>query len=931
MSLPVEHLVTLGLSRRGVEAWRADGLRELLPLQEKALAEHGFMHGANLLVFAPTSSGKTFVAEMAALKRLEQNRRVVYLVPTKALAEEKYREFYDRYAPQGYRVAVATRERPATDRAVFEGRYDLLVAVYEKMKAYLVARPEMLSSVALVVADEIQSLGDPGRGDTIDLLLTKIAHAPYGCQFIGLSAVLGDDASRLARALGCDLMVWRRRPLDLREGVYDHSRNVFVYREFNSGEKGEEVLAGAERDPGAEPSEPSDPSSESDLSDFRREAVFDLVEQIALDRGEQVLAFVPTRNVSRNWAHHLALRLRLPGSEAAVEEIACHEETHARDLLRETLGHGVGFHNADLPWDLRALIEDHFNSGAIRVLVSTSTLGQGVNLAGRNVVHVPAMVTTDRWTGRQAVVALSRSRFRNQGGRGARLKREEGFGRSILVASNPQECERLMRDYVEGDFENLTPQIRPEALDAHVLDLVASRVATDASALAEFFHATFSGRTLWPADSAEVRRRVADSVESLGERSLIAHAPEGRLEATGLGEVGAATGLQPTTIESVARWLREGPKAVVEDPTEALVVLAATDDGRDFPVGGAGSAETSGGWVETLRERLLRRAEGVAPSVEAILCPPGGFSRDGLLDLKKALILDAWIGPGETREIEERFQIFSGTAANLASHFAWLAEGAAAMAKALALPATVARALGDLAERLVLGCGPQGLALRVLRVQGLSRSALQTLLREGYDTIEALAEADEEALARLVPRRIAREIAHEIVRETVRETTRLSQPKRTGSARSVKKPATPRPTRGDTPPAPLSTASTESTSSTPSTPPTGGAQVLLEIDLRGPGCARLNGQDLRLPPLPLQLLAVLARSPDVGVSYADLMATVWRDAHVESQQIHAHRTRIVRAAEPILGCQAARDLIPIRRGLGLCLALPPSAIRILEK
>ncbi len=83
MPLPVEHLTAFGFPPETLEAWRRQGIERLLPLQEQALREHGFLHDRHLLVSAPTSSGKTFVAEMAAMRHLDRGRRVVYLVPTR--------------------------------------------------------------------------------------------------------------------------------------------------------------------------------------------------------------------------------------------------------------------------------------------------------------------------------------------------------------------------------------------------------------------------------------------------------------------------------------------------------------------------------------------------------------------------------------------------------------------------------------------------------------------------------------------------------------------------------------------------------------------------------------------------------------------------------------------------------------------------------
>ena len=79
-----------------VAAWKADGINYLLPIQEQALAA-GLLTGVSALVLGPTSSGKTFVGEMAAVHNVLQGIKCVYLVPFKALAEEKYQGFVAKY------------------------------------------------------------------------------------------------------------------------------------------------------------------------------------------------------------------------------------------------------------------------------------------------------------------------------------------------------------------------------------------------------------------------------------------------------------------------------------------------------------------------------------------------------------------------------------------------------------------------------------------------------------------------------------------------------------------------------------------------------------------------------------------------------------------------------------------------------------------
>ncbi|HRR98950.1 MAG TPA: DEAD/DEAH box helicase, partial [Candidatus Sumerlaeia bacterium] len=638
MTITIEQLISHGISERVVALWRQSGIEALLPLQEEAVMRTGVLQNKSLIVFAPTSSGKTFIAELAALKHLEANRKVIYLVPTKALAEEKYRRFRRLYAPLGYRVLVATRERPDADAPAMEGRFDLLIAVYEKMKSFLVQRPEMLSRAGLAVADEVQMLGEPERGGVADLLLTKVTRSPYKPQFIGLSAVLG-DALRLAQWLGCDLLKESRRPVELREGVFDAEDGEFYYKEFNSGVESRETLC-----PGA------DNRGAFEDEESYAAAALGLAVYLAAERGEQVLIFVPTRAMSRNWAQKAAAMTALEPAEGALEELGKYEETRERGLLASCFQKGTAFHNSDLTWGMRKLIEEQYNSGGIRLLVSTSTLGEGVNLTGRNVIHVPEMVAQDEWTGRLNFVPLSHARFRNQGGRAGRFGRVSDFGRSILVAAGREQAERLMREYIHGELEPLNPPMREEDLGPAILDLVASRVCRGEEGARAFLLQTYTGLVQWSGEPKSFEAACAREIERLAQRHFLAR-EEGGLFATGIGAITAASGIRLGTASLLLRWLRE-----VRDvfPFEALIAAAFTPDAAEFSLPVSRRERREINYPETARGHLSDERIEKSSVLREIFNRPGGYSDSDFSAFKKAVVLHEWIGAAETLAIEGR-------------------------------------------------------------------------------------------------------------------------------------------------------------------------------------------------------------------------------------------------------------------------------------
>ena len=389
-------------------------------------------------------------------------------MPQKALAAEKYEELHRRYEPAGIKVVVSSRDRRAHDAEIERFDFHIAVVVFEKLQALLIGKPQLMEAVGLVVVDELQMITDKDRGPTLELLLTKLRVSTAKPRIIGLSAVLG-RAQALADWLGARLLVDTRRPVDLRKGVL--CRGQFRYREHNSGATGVEPFADFR-------------------SEKREELLLAAVEEL-VRRGEQVLAFVPDRATTVLFARRLAQRLSPGSAPAAVEELRQLEETHAREVLLAVVATAIAFHNSDLSPEEREIVERHFRTGAIRALFSTSTLAVGMNLPVKNVV-----LDHQRWEylrryGRWSLQEISRSEYENMSGRAGRLSLVDDFGRSILVTYSPFEADVWLQHFAGGEFEEIRPTLADAPLENHVLDLMASGLASSRAELEE------TGREAW--------------------------------------------------------------------------------------------------------------------------------------------------------------------------------------------------------------------------------------------------------------------------------------------------------------------------------------------------------------------------------------------------------------------------------------------------
>src|SRR5438094_2433776 len=191
--IPFDILRAYGIGDDIIDIWKKSYGEFLLPIQEKAIVKHNVLGGRNLIIFAPTSSGKTLVGEIVSVHYAMAKKRALYLVPMKALAEEKYHHFKGMYGELGIKTIISTHDRKEYDQDLERKEFDVAVVVFEKLNALLVSNPNLLQGIGLIVIDELQMMGDDTRGAGLDLLLTTILLSTYKPQLLDLPALLGND------------------------------------------------------------------------------------------------------------------------------------------------------------------------------------------------------------------------------------------------------------------------------------------------------------------------------------------------------------------------------------------------------------------------------------------------------------------------------------------------------------------------------------------------------------------------------------------------------------------------------------------------------------------------------------------------------------------------------------------------------------------
>jgi helicase len=727
----IETLEAYNVAADLLTIWRETVGTELLPVQERAVKEFGLFSDGNLIVFSPTSSGKTFVGEMAAVKAARENTKVFYLVPQKALAEEKFQEFRARYGKAGIKVVVSSRDHREFDEEIERRDFQIAVVVFEKMQALLVSKPQLMEAVGLVVVDELQLITDATRGPTLELLLTKLRIADSKPRILGLSAVLG-RAQVLAEWLGARLLVDTRRPVELRKGVL--CRGKFTYHEHNSGKRGTEEFIECP-------------------SEKRHELVLSAAEELAR-RGEQVLVFLPDRVATVQFAQLLADRVRLPALEAAIEELREQEETHARETLLQVLESSIAFHNADLSPEERAVVERHFRAGGIRVLFSTSTLAMGLNLPVKNVILDGKRWQFLRRYGRWSLEDVTKSEYENMSGRAGRLAFTNDFGRSILVTYSPFEAEVWLKHYVGSDFEDIVPTLKDAPLENHVVNLLASGLAQSRAELLDLLLSSFTGNVFWAQKMSrdEFHAELDRALELCVDGGLCRAEADGALRITELGRACATKGIGVDTAIALAEWARQARSAALSE-IEVLTVVSLSPAGSDVYV----SMNKEERFHSDYRAEALRRANeaGVAdrPVFARFAEDQTSLEYDTAKALKKALFLSEWIDEVRTKDIEKRYRVWAGALRRVGEEYAWLVEALAAVAQACGWPEPRCREIDGLSDRLVHGVREDALPIARLRVRGLGRALLRRLVTAGLTDEATLRAAGPDAVKKALNHR----------------------------------------------------------------------------------------------------------------------------------------------------------------------------------
>ena len=702
-----------------MEGWLAELLKRqggltLTSVQEAAVSA-GVAVGRSMVVCAPTSSGKTFVGEIAILAGLRAKCSGLYLVSHKALADQKFDDFMQKYGARGSRpiarIGVSTGDRE-------EGDDDpqIVIATYEKALSLVMGGAVDVGNT-VIVADELQLIGEPKRGPDVEILCAALRRREPR-QFVALTATI-ENVSDFSGWLECELVHSKIRDVELVQEIWAHDATYSVTFGSDTG-KTQKQKQGRSLD------------------------TLSVLESLLSNGRGPVLVFVETRQDAMNLAETFASRRsKSPDGYTFAEQLSLFSEaTEFSDRLRQAAETKVIFHTADLTPSERAVVERGLVVGNFEAVFATPTLAAGVNFPFQTVLF-------DRIRRRYIQPPLlPLGAYRNMSGRAGRLgMHDKGF--SVIVPRDTEEREHANK-LVTPENERLFSQLASMSIRKMALSLVASATANSTSSIRDFFEHTlfwYQVRDRNPVRLDELVEKLGDAVAWLLENGFLVDA-RGSLEATDLGKITARTGLLPTTARGFADLLNENRDA-----------LESQFDEHELPLIHAAC------WSDEFNSDAAQRFLPTVPrnfdahELQQVLRDVPLFRQQQSVprQANNAAFATYLFAMGEAeRRIAPRSGIPSGQVHRLAGEIAWILDGLHRIAGVATLGCSqqLMNRIGLLAKRVRVGVPAEAIDLvrtaQAAGVPGFGRQRALTLLKAKLADRESLLSADRGVLLKLL-------------------------------------------------------------------------------------------------------------------------------------------------------------------------------------
>ena len=665
-----------------IESLRGRGMDRLTPPQAEAISR-GLLSYKNIVVAAPTASGKTLIAEIACVNSiLSRRKKAVYIAPMRALVTEKFNEFRESYPY--LRCAMSIGDLDSNDHWL--SGYDIVFASTEKLDSLIRHGVDWLDSVGCIVFDEVHMLGDMSRGPTLEVLMTKLMQT-CRAQVVALSATIG-NAQDMAEWLGAELVESDYRPVRLSKGVVCGAR--VYYR--GSGSMEEAGLNGS-----------------SAIPELR------IVQDTVL-QGKQILIFYSTKRNAEAGAQRIAKSLSEMLAKGRAKELgelgasvlnALERPTEQCIKLSNLVKEGVAFHHSGLLNSQRSSIEEAFKANLIKAICSTTTLGYGVNLPAHTVL-VKDITRYESGSSEMLGVNEVLQLF----GRAGRPKYDTE-GRALLLSGTIERVKELYRNYINAEPEGIDSSLGiVPVLRTHILSFIAGNFLNTKDDMQKFFAKTFYGYQ-YKDRMGHIRAMIDEVAKELGGWGMIS-GDGSPYTATKLGSRVSELYIDPLS----AKWMVDSLDKCRET-LDILYMISNTLEMRPYVRVTAEAEDRFAAHLHAHRKLMLREFD---------VMDYGNYNPEGAFST--ALMLNDWMEEVREPEIVKKYTSTPGALYSKVTNADWLIYSAIELSKVLKMPT---HSLIETRVRLRYGIKEE--LLDLVRLEQIGRARARALFMNGIRSV----------------------------------------------------------------------------------------------------------------------------------------------------------------------------------------------------
>lgn len=403
--------------------------------------------GNDVLVTAPTGTGKTAIAEYVITKNLKDGGKTFYTTPLKALSNEKFLDFSKIYGEEN--VGLLTGDTKLNTNAPI---IIMTTEVYRNMGASGKFNFDKDSSKGIpsdlktVIFDELQYLGDVDRGGIWE---QSIMFTPKDVQILSLSATIGNNEeinnwiASVKNRKGIAVTPEKTYKPNLNKtketvliNVPSENRHVPLFFEIEHAPAEIKLPRGGSKKEKIKAKSEAARRAQSVYAQPKDEAYKRLTHKLNQEGKLPAIYFVFSKKECRHLLKYLSTESELLTTEEEQKEIQNILDRYKKEgvylgesLNIDALMKGYAIHNAGLLPTQKTLIEELFQKKLVKVVLATETLSAGINMPAKTtVISSPRKPSSTSDGGDDNKRNLTSNEFHQMAGRAGRRGIDtEGF------------------------------------------------------------------------------------------------------------------------------------------------------------------------------------------------------------------------------------------------------------------------------------------------------------------------------------------------------------------------------------------------------------------------------------------------------------------------------------------------------------------------